>query len=60
MYFTEKPTIDLSHIKEINVRAGQDIKIVVPIKGWPVPTASWDNGGNPIENGGRNKIEVRL
>ncbi|ESO03551.1 hypothetical protein HELRODRAFT_191869 [Helobdella robusta] len=54
----EKPSIDLSGIKDITVRAGQDIKIALPIKGWPVPTATWSLGDNVLDKGGRNKIET--
>jgi len=53
-----KPSIDLSHIKDIKVRAGEQIRIAVPIKGWPVPTTTWELGTTPLEKGGRNKIEV--
>lgn len=55
----EKPSIDLSQIKDITVKAGQSIKIALPLKGWPVPKATWTNDGKPIDDGGRNKIEVR-
>ena len=54
----EKPSIDLSKLKNITVRAGQEIKVPVPIKGWPVPTAVWEQNGKPLDKGGRVKIEV--
>jgi len=54
----EKPSIDLSKVKDISVNAGQDIKIAIPIKGWPIPTAAWEVNGKPIEKGGRVRIEV--
>jgi len=53
-----KPSIDMSQIKDIKVRAGQDIKIAVPIKGWPIPTTTWELGTTPLDKGGRNKIET--
>ena len=56
--FLEKPSIDLSNIKDITVRAGQEIKIAIPIKGWPVPTTTWEHGDDAVEKGGRNRIEV--
>ena len=55
---TEKPSIDLSKVKDITVKAGQEIKIAIPIKGWPVPTATWLLGTDVIEKDGRAKIEV--
>jgi len=55
---TEKPSIDLSRIKDITVRAGENIKIALPIKGWPVPTASWQVGDKDIYKDDRNNIEV--
>lgn len=55
---TEKPSIDMSKLNDITVRAGQDLKIVVPIKGWPTPTASWELNGEPIIKGGRVNMEV--
>ena len=56
---TEKPSIDLSRVKDITVRAGENIKIALPIKGWPVPTASWKRGDDDIYKDDRNNIEVR-
>ena len=55
----EKPSIDVSKIKDITVKAGQDIKIALPLKGWPVPTANWKNGDNDLVKDDRTKIEVR-
>ena len=57
---TEKPSIDLSKIKDITVRAGENIKIALPIKGWPVPTASWQHGDKDIYKDDRNNIEVPI
>jgi predicted RNA-binding protein with TRAM domain len=55
---TEKPTIDASGIKEIKVHAGEVIKISIPIKGWPVPTTSWELGDTPLVKGGRTQMET--
>ena len=41
------------------MRAGENIKIALPIKGWPVPTASWQHGDKDIYKDDRNNIEVR-
>jgi len=58
--FAEKPSIDLSKIKDITVRAGENIKIALPIKGWPVPTASWQHGDKDLYKDDRNNIEVYI
>jgi len=55
---TEKPSIDLSRIKDLTVNAGQEIKILLPLKGWPIPNAVWEINGKEITPGGRVKIEV--
>ena len=39
----------MSGVKDITVRAGQEIKINVPYKGVPQPTAKWYIGDNDLE-----------
>ena len=56
--FSEKPSIDASGIKDITVRAGEVIKISIPIKGWPVPTTSWELGDAPLMKDGRTQMET--
>ncbi len=56
-YLTEKPSLDLRGLKDITVKAGQEIKFAVPIKGYPPPVASWEQNGTPLEKGGRNIID---
>ena len=58
--FAEKPSIDLSRVKDITVRAGENIKIALPLKGWPVPSASWQRGDQDIYKDDRNNIEVSV
>ena len=58
MYKTEKPSIDLSKLKDVTVKAGQDIKVSVPIKGYPPPVATWEHNGKELEKSPRVKIEV--
>jgi len=53
-----KPSIDLNKVKDITVRAGEDIKIALPLKGWPVPTANWQHGDRDLYEHDRNNIEV--
>jgi len=50
----------LSKVKDITVRAGENIKIALPLKGWPVPTASWQHGDKDIYKDDRNNIEVYI
>jgi hypothetical protein len=45
-----KPTLDLSGVKDVTVHAGQEIRISVPFKGVPKPTAKWFNGDNEIDH----------
>ena len=59
MIFSGKPTLDMSGVKDITVRAGQDIRINVPYKGVPQPTAKWSNGENIIEESSRTTLKVR-
>ena len=53
----EKPSIDLSAIKDITIKAGQDLKIVVPVKSHPPPTVSWEQNGSPVDKT-RSRLEV--
>ena len=57
MSFTEKPSLDLRGLKDITVKAGQEIKIAVPIKGYPPPVASWTQNDTPVEKGGRTVLD---
>ena len=54
----EKPSLDLSRLKDITVKAGQEIKLPVPIKGWPIPTAEWFLNEKELLKAGRINIEV--
>jgi len=45
-------------VKDITVRAGENIKRALPIKGWPVPTAVWQHGDKDLYKDDRNNIEV--
>ena len=59
LLFSGKPTLDMSGVKDITVRAGQDIRINVPYKGVPQPTAKWSNGEIIIEESSRTTLKVR-
>ena len=38
---TEKPKLDMSGVKDITVKLGQNYAIRVPYKAWPKPSALW-------------------
>ena len=42
------PTLDMSSMKDIKVKAGQSIRFKVPISGEPTPTSTWTVNGKPI------------
>ena len=48
-----KPHIDITGIRDITVRAGQDFSIHVPFTGFPLPTATWTRDDAPIEDDSR-------
>ena len=54
----EKPSIDLSAIKDITIVAGHDLKMALPISGHPPPTVSWEQDGSPVDTS-RAKLDVR-
>ena len=41
------------------MHAGEEIKISIPIKGWPLPTTSWELGDTPIIKDGRTQMETK-
>jgi len=47
--------VDLSALagREIRVRAGDPLKIDVPISGAPTPTVAWQKDGKELENSPR-------
>ncbi|XP_070200689.1 twitchin-like isoform X4 [Littorina saxatilis] len=45
----EKPKLDMSRIKDITVKAGQEFQIPIPFTGVPKPTAKWELNGNDLE-----------
>lgn len=51
------PKIDRTAIEEINVRAGSDFQLNIPVSGEPPPTIIWMFAGEPLESSERLKIE---
>ena len=50
--------MNLSNVKDINVKAGQNFQIQVPYTGFPKPTAVWMNGTKEIEDDLRVHLKV--
>lgn len=56
--FPARPNLNLSNVKDINVKAGQNFQIQVPYTGFPKPTAVWMNGTKEIEDDLRVHLKV--
>jgi hypothetical protein len=58
--FTEAPKVDLSALggREIRVRAGEPLKIDVPISGAPTPTVAWQKDGKDLPESPRVRDDV--
>lgn len=56
----EKPTFELTHVKDIVVKSGQNYEIHVPFKAYPLPNAEWmiDDNDVPVD-AERIQIKVR-
>ena len=52
--------MDLRGLKDITVKAGMPLKIVVPYTGFPAPTATWELNGEPISESTRTRFEVNV
>jgi len=37
----EKPTFDITHLKDITVKSGQNYEIHSPYRAYPLPRAEW-------------------
>ncbi len=59
--FTEAPKLDLSALggKAIRIRAGEPLKVDIPIIGAPTPTVTWKKDGKDLPPGPR-VIEIVL
>jgi len=55
LWLTAPPKVDLSALggREIRVRAGDPLKIDVPISGAPTPTVTWQKDGKDLESSPR-------
>ena len=55
VWSTAPPKVDLSALagREIRVRAGDPLKIDVPISGAPTPTVTWQKDGKDLESSPR-------
>nr|KAG5709145.1 hypothetical protein BaRGS_028601 [Batillaria attramentaria] len=48
--FRRSQRLDLSKVKDITVKAGQEFQIQIPFTGTPKPTAKWDLNGSDVEH----------
>lgn len=55
-----KPRIDLSGIRDITVRAGEDFSIHVPYTGFPKPTSIWYHDDEEMSIEGDTRIHEKL
>lgn len=55
-----KPRIDLSGIRDITVRAGEDFSIHVPYTGFPKPTSTWTKDDEEIKIDEDMRIHEKL
>ncbi|XP_055331451.1 twitchin-like isoform X3 [Paramacrobiotus metropolitanus] len=53
------PTLDMSALKDIKVKAGQPIRFKVPISGEPTPTSTWTINGKPLSKDERVEEEKK-
>jgi len=54
-----KPCLDLSGVRDITVKAGDDFSIHIPYVGFPVPTATWFNN-DQIINDSDSRIHIQV
>lgn len=55
---SEKPKMDLSGVKDITVKAGQQFQIKIPFTAHPKPTATWTCGDREIEESSTTQHKV--
>ena len=54
----EKPTFEITHVKDIVVKSGQNYEIHVPFKAHPLPSAEWTIDDNEIQ-GDSQRIQIQ-
>ncbi|CAG5133824.1 unnamed protein product, partial [Candidula unifasciata] len=54
----EKPRFDVTGVKDINVKAGQEFTVKVPYTGTPKPTAKWTLDGNDVSDAPRVTVTL--
>ena len=58
IFLSEKPKLDMSGIKDLNVKAGQEFTIKIPYSGTPKPTAKWELDGDDVADPPRITMTV--
>lgn len=54
-----KPCLDLSGVRDITVKAGEDFSIHIPYVGFPLPTATWFNN-DQIINDTDSRVHIQV
>lgn len=54
-----KPCLDLSGVRDITVKAGEDFSIHIPYVGFPLPTATWFNN-DQIINDSDSRVHIQV
>lgn len=54
-----KPCLDLSGVRDITVKAGEDFSIHIPYVGFPLPTATWFNN-DQIINDADSRVHMQV
>ena len=59
--FSEKPTFEITHVKDIVVKSGQNYEIHIPFKAHPFPNTEWTIDDNEIKpDPDRIQIQVEI
>lgn len=57
---SEKPKMDVTGIRDITIKVGQEFQLRVPFYAVPKPTAVWTRDGNEVEESVRTTQKVAI
>ena len=55
----EKPSFEITHVKDITVKSGQNYEIHVPFKAHPLPSAEWNIDDKDIKMD-NDRIQIQV